>query len=77
MSIYLRPYNPADDYKFEYDISCFDEDGFEIHNYYIEADCDEDAINCAREFCHDDYPFKRIGEVIINEMEEIEYVQNG
>lgn len=71
-----KTYDPAYDYLYEFEVICFDEDGKEIYTYGIQADCEEDAIDCANEFCHDDFPFKRIGEIVITNIEEIEYVQN-
>lgn len=44
------------EWDFEYEVFCYDENGVEICNYGIEADCPEDAEACAREFCADDYP---------------------
>ena len=76
MSIYLRPYDPKYDYLYIFEIICFDEDGKEIHTYGIEADTEWDAIDAVKEFCNDDYPFKRIGEITITSKEKIKYVQS-
>ena len=74
--IKYKTYDPTYDYLYVLEIVCFDEDGKEIHTYDIEADTEWEAIDAAKEFCNDDYPFKRIGEITITSKEKIKYVQN-
>jgi hypothetical protein len=53
------------DFKFEYDVVCYDVNKEVICNYDIEADCAFDAKIVAREFCKDDYPNRKIGKVSV------------